>query len=433
MSPASKLIAYLCVCTGVQCIHHLSWLPCMFTDERVFINQEGQHETDFQHRDSVLQFGKAGDSPVNPRAITFLATGSKLELRRYLDAAEADNLDCELRRFRIEDTGVLWPGLDPQEFSSWFKCTLKHTKEHYTVVGFLRLPTNQPPAGEDHRNWPPISDGQMLTTTVTMVMKTETPLVQKGLGLPATLHCQFVVDHKRPKVSVEWILQRRGERRKLFSRDGSTGETEGTGVDRGGLSRGVASYQVPYTKINLEGMYVCSVSAAPLSGTVDVGLQIFEPPRVTLNMDPTVTVPEGSEHKFSCQAENYYPLDVEFTWSETDPAVSGQRVGAPLPKTLNNVLLSSHRNNGDGTYTLSAFFYIRATREHSGKQFTCIVNHKLQRLPIKKSFILTVEEPSNLGFHLGATVFLLSSLGLLYMMLPYLRRAWRQTNQRKPY
>ncbi|KAM8854519.1 tapasin-related protein-like [Synchiropus picturatus] len=416
MSLAFKLFVYLCYCAGVQCIHHLTWLPCKFTDERMFVNTEGQHETELQHRDSMLQFGKAGDPPVNPQAVTFLATGSKLELRRYLDSAGADNLDCELRRFRTENTSVLWPGLDPQEFSSWFKCTLKHTKELFTVVAFLRFPSSLPPAGEDHRNWPAISDGQMLTTTVTMVMKTETPLVQKGLGLPVTLHCQFVVDHKRPKVSVEWILQRRGERRKLFS----SGETEGTGVDRKSLSRGVASYEVPYTKINLEGTYMCSVSVAPLSGTVDVGLQMFEAPRVSLSVTSPVIVPEGSEHKFSCQAENYYPLDVEFTWTETDPAVSAQRVGAPLPKTLKNVLLSSHRNNAGGTYTLSAFFYIQATRQHSGKQFTCIVNHKLQRLPIKKNFVLIVEEPSSWGFYLVVTVILLSSLGLLFIMLPYL-------------
>ena len=74
-----------------------------------------------------------------------------------------------------------------------------------------------------------------------------------------------------------------------------------------------------------------------------------------------------------------------------DPAVSGQRVGAPLPKVLQNVLLSSHKHNQDKTYSLTAFFYLQASLRDSGKQFTCSVSHQSLRVPIKKSFILTVE------------------------------------------
>ena len=82
---------------------------------------------------------------------------------------------------------------------------------------------------------------------------------------------------------------------------------------------------------------------------------------------------------------------MEIVWYEQDPAVSGQRVGAPLPKVLPNVLLSSHKHNQDMTYTVSAFFYLQASLKSSGRQFTCSVSHQSLRMPIRKSFILNVE------------------------------------------
>lgn len=112
-------------------------------------------------------------------------------------------------------------------------------------------------------------------------------------------------------------------------------------------------------------------------------------------MGPVLSVLDGAEHKVVCEAENYYPLDVEIKWYEQDPAASGQRVGAPLPKMLQNILLSSHKHNQDMTYSLSGFFYLKASLEASGRQFTCSVSHKSLRMPIKKSFILQVEGESS--------------------------------------
>lgn len=115
-----------------------------------------------------------------------------------------------------------------------------------------------------------------------------------------------------------------------------------------------------------------------------------EAPRVSLNIGSTLSLQEGGEQKIVCKAEGYYPLDVEIVWYEQEPAVSGKRVGAPLPKVLQNILLSSHRHNLE-TYSLSAFFYLTALLRDSGKQFTCSVSHQSLRVPIRKSFILTVE------------------------------------------
>lgn len=96
-------------------------------------------------------------------------------------------------------------------------------------------------------------------------------------------------------------------------------------------------------------------------------------------------------HKVVCNAERYYPLDVEIVWYKQEPAVAGQGVGSFLPTMIPNTLLSSHRQNTDNTYSLSSFFYLTASLSDSGKQFTCRVSHKSLKVDIKKSFILAVE------------------------------------------
>ncbi|XP_045929345.1 tapasin-related protein [Micropterus dolomieu] len=429
-----KLLIYLFLCAGVQCVHQIPWLPCEFTDEHVFVNNEGHTETQLIHREAMLQFGQQGDAPVNPHAITFLVTGSKLDLRRYIEGAEAEQLECGLRRYSTAGIHVRWPVQAAQEYNRWFSCTLKHTKGLFTVTGFLRHPSDQPPSGQqDYRSWSAIEDREILTTIATMVIKTQTPSVKAGLGSQQKLHCQFAIDHKGPNITVEWHWQHRGERIRLFSHTSRSGKTQGTGVGLKSLAGGDASYTLPFTKMSSEGSYMCSVSVNPLLVSLDISLHIEEPPRVSLNVGPTLTLQEDGEQKVICEAESYYPLDVEIVWYEQDPAVSGQRVGAPLPKVLENVLLSSHKHNQDKTFSLSAFFYLKASLRASGRQFTCSVSHQSLRVPIRKSFILTVEEPSSWMFAFTVGFIVVILVGILYLMLPYLYAARKKSAAKKPY
>ncbi|KAM9358716.1 tapasin-related protein-like [Symphorus nematophorus] len=429
-----KILIYLYLCAGVQCVGQMSWLDCKFTDERVFQNNEGHTETELSPRDAVLQFGQKGDAPVNPYAITFLVTGSKLDLRRYIEGVEPEQLECELRRYSTEGIHVHWPAQGANEYNRWFSCTLKHAKGLFTVTGFLRHPTDEPPSGQqDYRKWTPISDREILTTTAAMVIKTQTPSVRSGLGAQQKLHCQFAVDHRGPNIIVEWYWQHRGERNRLFSHNRSSGQTHGTGVGLKSLAGGDASYTLPFAKMSSEGTYVCSVSVNPVFASVDISLHIEEAPRVSLNVGPTLSLLEGMEQKVICEAESYYPLDVEIVWYQQDPAASGQRVGAQLPKPLQNVLLSSHKHNQDKTYSLSAFFYLQASLPASGRQFTCSVSHQSLRVPIKKSFILTVEEPTSWMFILSVAFIVIILLVILYFMLPLLYSARKKSVQKKPY
>ncbi|XP_059187827.1 tapasin-related protein-like isoform X2 [Centropristis striata] len=425
MSLILKILSYLFLSAGVQCVHQVSWLPCKFSDEHVFVNNDNHTETQLIHRQAMLQFGKTGDAPVNPHGITFLITGlgSKVDLRRYIEGAEAEQLECELHRYSTEGIHVRWPVMGARDYNHWFSCTLRHTKGLFTVTSFLRHPSDQPPPGQqDYHKWPPIGDKEILTTTVAMVIKTQTPSVRAGLGSQQKLHCQFAVDHKGPDITVEWDWQHRGEKSRLFSHTSRTGQSQGTGVGLRGLAGGDASYTLPFTKMSSEGTYSCSVSVNPVLVSVDINLQIQERPRVSLSTGSTLSLLEGEDQRVFCDAEGYYPLDVKIDWYVQDPPVSDQRVGAPLPKLLENVLQSSHKEKWDKTYSLTAFFYLRASLRDSGKQFTCSVSHQSLRVPIKKSFILTVEDPTRriLMLSIGVSVVIL-------MVFLYLFRTRRRT------
>lgn len=434
MALTLKLLIYLSLCAEMTCVHQLQWLPCQFTDERVKLNNEGHVETELIYREAMLQFGQEGDGPVNPNAITFLVTGSKVELRQYITGVESEELVCELRRYSTEGIRIRWPVKGAEEYNHWFTITLKHNKDLFSIIGFLRQPSDQPPSGQhDYRSWSAIEDRAILTTTVVLVINTQSPSVTAGLGTQQKLHCHFAIDHKVPNVTVEWYRQRRGERDRLFSFNSRSGKIQGSGVALKSVMGGDASYTLPYASVMSEGAYICSVAVIPLFTSLEISLNVKEPPRVSLNVPPMLSLQEGDEYKVVCEAEGYYPLDVEMVWYQQDPEVSGKRVGAPLPTVLQNVLLSSHRHNQDKTYSLSAFFYFQASLRDSKKQFTCSVSHPSLRVPIKKSFILTVEEPSSWMFSLTVGVILVTLLVVLGVMLHFLHSARKKSVQKKPY
>ncbi|XP_056139878.1 tapasin-related protein isoform X2 [Lampris incognitus] len=423
MGMVLNILIYFYLFAGLHCIQQMSWLPCQFVDH-VFFNSGNATEVQVHNRAVVVQFGNAGDTSVNPHAITFLVSGSRVDLRRYLDAVAADQLDCELQRYKAEDNEMRWPGHGAHKHDCWFTCTFRHTEDLFTVTSLLRQ------GQEDCHSRAAIGDRDTIVTTVAMVLQTQSPSLIARLGSDQKLHCEFAVDHKKPHFTVDWHSREHGHRTRLFSHDSRTGQTLGRGVGLRSLAKGDASFSLPIVKIGHEGLYVCSVSVPPLSISQDITLHIQESPRVSLNVGSTLTLQEAGEQKVVCTAEGYYPLDVDIKWyQQEEPGASGQRVGGPLPRRLQNILLSSHRNNHGGTYSLSAFFYLKPSLSDSGSQFTCKVSHASLRMPIQKSFVLTVHEPSS--WMLAALAVLLLVLGCGFVLLR-LYSARRRSHE-KPY
>ncbi|KAF4094679.1 tapasin-related protein-like isoform X2 [Onychostoma macrolepis] len=404
-------LALLCGVNGSQSLYDLQWLPCKFVDEKVHINEEGHIETSYITRKAVLQFGNVGDKPLHP-TITFLVTASKVDMRRYLEGTE-DKLQCEIRRYSNGGIVTRWPTAGAQDHDVWFTSTIRHSEGLFVITTFLKHTTAAPAEGQlDFLQWKTIHDRDLLTTSAVMFVLTRTPSVEVGFLKEPNLHCQFGVDHKLPHVTVEWRLQKHGERSKLFSYSSRTGKSEGAGVAVKTIAAGNASFKVPPTSKHSEGTYICSVVVAPLSGSHDIPLTLSEQPRVSINVDSTLSIILGKYQKLICDAERYYPLDVNIEWYREPPG------GSPTPSTLKNVLFSSHQNHKDGTYSHSAFFYLQPSMKDSGYEYTCKVSHKSLRTPIRKSFSLIVTDPDSTLWNITAIGFIISMLVILCYMLP---------------
>ncbi|XP_067306768.1 tapasin-related protein-like [Pseudorasbora parva] len=408
------ILALKCLTLGVngsKSVYDSQWLPCQFVDEKLNINEEGHIETNYIHREAVVQFGNVGDSPLHP-TITFLITGSKVDMRRYLEGDE-DTLHCEIRRYNTGGIVMRWPVTGAQDHDLWFTCTIRHKQGLFAITTFLRhTPAAPGQVQADNQQSIAVNDRDLLTTSAAMVVLTRTPSVVVGFLKEPNLHCQFAVDHKLPNVTVEWRLQRHGERSKLFSYFSRTGKSEGSGVAVKAIAAGNASLKLPPTKKLSEGTYICSVMVPPLHGSHDIPLSLSEQPRVSLNVGSTLSVTLGTDQKLICDAEGYYPLDVNIEWYREPFG------GSPTPFFLKNVLYSSHRHHQDGTYSLSAFFLLQPSMEDSGYKYTCKVTHKSLLTPIRKSFNLIVTEPDSTWWYIIAIGFIICMLVILYNALP---------------
>lgn len=400
--------------TGIQSASQIPWLPCHFIDEEVTYNTKGHVETKHIPRKAILQFGQKGETLVNPLIVTFLITPSKLDVRQFLVGAKPSELSCKVERYSTDGSHVRWPVRGEHEYNRWYSLTIDHSQKLVSIVAFIRQSTDQPPTGQnDYKSWTVIQDRDVLTTSVVMVLQTKTPEVKSQLQSLPKLHCQFDIDHKAPKVTVRW--HKVGHRSDLFNHSSQTGLTRGSGVSLEQMAEGDATYTYPLTKVGSEGEYVCSVNVHPLLGSLKVNLHIEEPPRVSLNVDSTLTLYEGALKRVECRAESYYPLDVDIQWSQQGSTDMGPRV--------DSAQLSSHSQNIDQTFSLYAFFYILPKLTESGRKFTCSISHSSLPVPIRKTFTLIVIEP-------GQWILVFNVICLLVVLVLMLRFCLRVRRRR---
>ncbi|KAL4647547.1 tapasin-related protein-like [Arapaima gigas] len=408
----------------------IHWLPCRLVEEFYYPDSEGHKETKFHHKNVVLQFGELGDSPAIADTATFLVTaGAKLDMRQYAEG-DPGELRCEIHRYNTGGIQVRWPGHGAQEQDVWFTCSLQHSEGLFSLTTFLRhTPSTALNPQDDYNNWTPIGDQEIVRTTAVMVVLTRSPSVEVGLLKDPTLHCQFAVDHKKPDLTVEWRLQRHGERNKLFSYSSRSGKSEGTGLSQRAISNGNASLWLPPTTVASQGTYICTIYVPPLYGSQEIAVHILENPRVMISVGPALKLQEGEEQKVVCEAQGYFPLDVEMEWLR-------EKGSGRMPEVLKNVLFSSHRHHSDGTYSLSAFFFLKPTLQDSGYTYTCRTSHRSLRSPIRKSFSLTVTDSASWKDVLLGVISVVAvgfMCVLLFVMLRYLHSVRKEANKKKPY
>ncbi|KAF3839240.1 hypothetical protein F7725_017957 [Dissostichus mawsoni] len=164
------------------------------------------------------------------------------------------------------------------------------------------------------------------------------------------------------EVAVEWRLQHRGKGWKVFEMKTRLDDAEGSTVvlaERQGSSvnaslvvgQGDASLTLSRLKALDEGTYICTT-------------------------DPPQTL--------SCYCSKYYPLDAQMEWWSLSPEDSEPKL------LLDQGSLSSHRQHGDGSYSLSSHLSVPSSVS-LGTRLTCRVSHQALDAPV--SLTVVVESP----------------------------------------
>ncbi|KAM4047247.1 tapasin-related protein-like isoform 2-T3 [Anomaloglossus baeobatrachus] len=349
--------------------------------------------------------------------VKFLFKDSPVNLMPFLKDGLED-VKCDIAPYFTANTQILWPGvINPDNaVDSWYIYRVQHNGgKFHTATFFTKLPET-PEKDEEDRH----------LVLATFMISTKTPNIYATLADSALLDCAFAVDH-RAEVLVTWSYLGRGSLEvKLLSYNGVTKKLEHKRKDvymqEEELQNGRASLIVNNLALTSEGLYTCSVSVASLFAEQQIRLQIRESPTVSLNVDSILTLTEGDEIKFACDASNYYPLDVTIEWLRELPNT------ALLPSVMSNVIYSSHRINRNGTYSLTGFFLLKVSLPDNGVKFTCRVEHESLKKPIRKSVTLIVSE-SPPWFLMVFITFLI--LALLYFVRMFCKA--RNASKAKPY
>nr|XP_040021739.1 tapasin-related protein [Gasterosteus aculeatus aculeatus] len=219
------------------------------------------------------------------------------------------------------------------------------------------------------------------------------------------------------EVAVEWRLQHRGKGWKVLEMKTRLDEAEGSAVvhaERVGSSMdasqiaGEGNVSVILTKLKVldEGTYICTVSIGLFHAQQVIQLQVIQPPHVSLSEEKLVLNTKSSQ-MLSCYCANYYPLDAQMEWLSLSPADTEPTV---LPDQGS---LSSHRQHGDGTYSLSSHLSVASTVS-PGTIITCRVSHPALQAPLSVSLVVESPEPGSYWWILG---FLVVTLLFFYQVM----------------
>ncbi|XP_051848079.1 tapasin-related protein-like isoform X2 [Antechinus flavipes] len=368
---------------------------------------EGDLGLQRQHIQLVLSSSESQTLPHQAGSATFLLQDRAGVLLPHVDEAP-DQLECTMTRYFTHNMQILWPGLPRRQaqLPTWYVVTVTHTGGRFRISTFCFQPAQGPgPA--------PLSG--------VFSLHTKDPRVQVRPQETVFLACGFSVDHALEAVDVSWVLQQKGgQRRELLTYSGKQGrlthlhkQAEAFPAE---IPRGNASIRLANVAVKDAGNYVCSASAAGLRLELPCEVAVVEPPKVTLSPQSQVlTLEEGQEQKLVCEVSRYYPLEAHTQWLR-EPLE-----GRMLPEVVKNVLFGNHRQSGDGTYSISSYFLLKASRRDDGVRYTCRVEHQGLRFPIRKSITILVTE--KFGYGLWLFLFILAVLMLLLVvLLKYLKQ-----------
>ncbi|KAI9515373.1 hypothetical protein NQZ68_026106 [Dissostichus eleginoides] len=242
----------------------------------------------------------------------------------------------------------------------------------------------------------PLSPSGTLLTEVIFLVFSHIKSVSAPLRGDVLLYCGFRQQETplAQEVAVEWRLQHRGKGWKVFEMKTRLDDAEGSTVvlaERQGSSvnaslvvgQGDASLTLSRLKALDEGTYICTVSLGPFNAQQVIQLHVTQPPEISLSEEKIVLKTDPPQ-TLSCHCSKYYPLDAQMEWWSLSPEDSEPKL------LLDQGSLSSHRQHGDGSYSLSSHLSVPSSVS-LGTRLTCRVSHQALDAPV--SLTVVVESP----------------------------------------
>ncbi|NXN14041.1 TPSNR protein, partial [Indicator maculatus] len=336
--------------------------------------------------DDITEYKVPQEDSGSPSSIVFEASAQSVSIPHAESLLHADcdgeEVNCEISPYSSQQAS------EGTCHSSWFMATLQ-LSGRISIALVLRAPhcDNQQEEREHHATLHPmlripVSKEGTLLTTVEFQSSSQNTSLRTHLGSSVTLDCHFALAPSSSLSSLGWRKHHRGSGQSLFwYQVGSPGPAVQPKVHVDVLEllgSGDASLSLQEVSVGDEGMYICSVSTLLHQAQHIIQLQVVEPPRVNV-VPAVVSFDRDVTTTLTCIIAGYYPLDVSVRWTQKIP--ENDHVEIPLSSTG----FSSHRQNQDGTYSITSYLSISSDTAQAPATYSCHVSHVALAKPISVS------------------------------------------------
>nr|XP_015805702.2 tapasin-related protein [Nothobranchius furzeri] len=348
--------------------------------------------------DLLLFETKVSSSPDIPNA----------EVLLHADCNEQE-VTCEISRYTPR-------GLQESSDPAYFMVFLSVEGLDFSmslILQTLSVEKHQPALIQKKLSLPLSSSGTLQTKGIFLVFSNKKSVLAPLRG-DILLNCGFKQEEVPlgADVGVEWRLQHRGKGHKVLEMKKNLDDTKGTvlhGERKGSsmdaaqlASQGNVSMSLTQLKVADEGTYICTVSVGRFHAQQVIQLHIYQPPQVSLSDEKLKT-----SQTLSCHSRKYYPLDAQMQWFYLSPSDSKEQL---FPDQGS---LSSHRQHGDGTYSLSSYLTVSPSVS-PGTKVICRVNHPVLDSPVDVIIVVESPQPDSYWFVLG---FLIITVLFFYQVI----------------
>ncbi|KAM6417965.1 tapasin-related protein isoform 1-T2 [Pluvialis apricaria] len=326
---------------------------------------------------------------------------------------EGEEVNCEISPYNSK-----WAGQGPCR-TSWFMATLR-LSGGISIVLVLRGPHcgSQEKAEEHNATLHPklripVSKEGTLLTTVEFQSSSRNTSLRTHLGGSVTLDCRFALAPSSSLSSLEWRRQHQGSGRIVFQYQvGSTGPTAQPKVHVDVaelLGSGDASLSLQGVSVGDEGTYICLMATRLHKAQHIIQLHVAAPPRVRV-IPAVVSFERDVTTTLACNIAGYYPLDVSVSWTQKTSE-------GDMEIPLSHAHFSSHRQNQDGTYSITSYLSISSATARAPATYSCHVSHVALAEPISVSAHLKEPEQTGLEGLVGGFIATVIFIVVLFIVL----------------